>query len=298
MTTATSLAYTSISRHYSSQENELDKRIRIQALEWLKENTNWEGETATTLLYEWIWIKTGSAVIWLDENKIELTGNCIFCICPGHLRRVEASADTTGYLISVAPEFISLSDGYQHSAFFSRQYLNEHCLSAISLDSSLQFEFDMVVSKMRWECQNQFDRKIELLKGLLNVFLIYFTRNLKESLPAVARNRETELVDGFMELLKKDYIQKKQVSDYAGRLFVTPNYLNRTVKKITGQTASYHIQQQIVREAKRKALYSATTMKEIAYYLGFDNLAHFSKFFKNSCGMSFTEFRRVSAIPQ
>ena len=87
------------------------------------------------------------------------------------------------------------------------------------------------------------------------------------------------------------------VSDYAGQLCVTPNYLNRTVKKVTGFTASHHIQQQIILEAKRKAIYSSVSMKEVAYYLGFDNLAHFSKFFKNNCGMNFTDFKKSALRP-
>jgi AraC-like DNA-binding protein len=33
-------------------------------------------------------------------------------------------------------------------------------------------------------------------------------------------------------------------------------------------------------------------MKEIAYNLGFDNLAHFSKFLRNNCGMNFTDYKK------
>ena len=69
----------------------------------------------------------------------------------------------------------------------------------------------------------------------------------------------------------------------------------RTKKKITGSTASHHIQQQIILEAKRQAMYFSTSMKQIAYNLGFDNIAHFSKFFKHNCGMNFTDFKRVNA---
>jgi AraC family transcriptional activator of pobA len=71
--------------------------------------------------------------------------------------------------------------------------------------------------------------------------------------------------------------------------------LNRTLKKTTGYTASHHIQQQIILEAKRQAMYLSTSMKQTAYYLGFDNLAHFSKYFKQNCGMNFTDFKKVNA---
>ncbi len=75
-------------------------------------------------------------------------------------------------------------------------------------------------------------------------------------------------------------------------LFVTPNYLNEIIKKITGYSAGYHIRQRITLEAKRMALYSDNSMKEIAYNLGFLDCAHFSKFFKTITGSNFTEFKK------
>ena len=61
------------------------------------------------------------------------------------------------------------------------------------------------------------------------------------------------------------------------------NYLNEIIKKTTGYSAGYHIRQRVVLEAKRKAAYSDSCMKEIAYHLGFCDIAHFSKFFKEYC---------------
>jgi AraC family transcriptional activator of pobA len=108
----------------------------------------------------------------------------------------------------------------------------------------------------------------------------------------VLQSREAEMVRKFMNLLKRNFVKQKLVIEYAGQLCVTPNYLNRVVKKVTGLTASHHIQQQIIMEAKRQAMYSQVSMKEIAYGLGFDNLAHFSKYFKTNSGINFTDFKR------
>ena len=99
-----------------------------------------------------------------------------------------------------------------------------------------------------------------------------------------------------MNLLQEQFTSKKMVCDYASELMVTPNYLNRAIKRVSGFTASYHIQQQIILEAKRHALYSGTSMKEIAYLLGFENLAHFSKFFKSKSGMNFSNFKKEQFI--
>ena len=95
-----------------------------------------------------------------------------------------------------------------------------------------------------------------------------------------------------MELLDKNFKEKKMVAEYAAQLLVTPNYLNRIVKKITGFSAGHHIRQRVVLEAKRMGRYSDAGMKEIAYDLGFLDSAHFSRFFKTFGGINFSEFKR------
>ena len=95
-----------------------------------------------------------------------------------------------------------------------------------------------------------------------------------------------------MVSLEKKFKEKKMVADYAAELFITPNYLNGIIKKITGFSAGYHIRQRVVLEAKRLGRYSDAGMKEIAYSLGFEDSSHFSKFFKAVAGMNFSDFKK------
>jgi YesN/AraC family two-component response regulator len=106
------------------------------------------------------------------------------------------------------------------------------------------------------------------------------------------QSRDTELACKFMELVSRAYATKKMVADYASELMVTPNYLNQIVKRVSGFPASHHIQQYLIMEAKRQAIQSCRSMKEIAYDLGFEDLAHFSKFFKNKSGTNFSSFKK------
>jgi AraC-like DNA-binding protein len=69
------------------------------------------------------------------------------------------------------------------------------------------------------------------------------------------------------------------------------------VREVSGFTASYHIQQRIILEAKRRAIFEGNSLKEIAYGLGFCDPAHFSKYFKNSAGRNFTDFRKGACSP-
>jgi len=292
--------FSEILKNYKSCESnqDINKRFEIHSLEWMEtQESSWNGEAEKLNRFEVIWIKKGRGRLWVDENNYQVDDSIIYCLAPGHVRKWNAETNIEGYYISFAPEFVWLSEGYSNNLSWLEQYNHEFTPAAMKVQVDLQQELDVIAGKMKWEFSNYFNSRLELLKGLLNIFMIYFSRNLKEPKPDVVQTKEGELARKFMNLLKKNFINQKMVSDYAGQLCVTPNYLNRTIKKITGFTASHHIQQQIILEAKRKAMYSSVSMKEIAYYLGFDNLAHFSKFFKNNSGMSFTDYKKMALRP-
>jgi AraC-like DNA-binding protein len=64
--------------------------------------------------------------------------------------------------------------------------------------------------------------------------------------------------------------------------------------EVSGYSASYHIQQRLVQEAKRLAVYNNASLKMVAYTLGFDDLSHFSRFFKHAAGINFSEYKKTT----
>lgn len=269
--------------------NDNSPHFAIHTIEWLESQQPITGSAPEKITrFEMLLIQQGKGNLQLDGQDYMLAENSIYCIFPGYFRKLHFAPGTAGYYISFAIEFLKLSDGFCNSAAWLEQYNN---VTSALIFKEMQPELEAIAQKLKWEYCNLFDNRSELLKGLLNIFLIYFSRNLNKLPVSAAPNREKDLVNKFIGLLKKNFYTKKFVNDYASLLAVTPNYLNRTVKKITGFPTSHHIQQQIILEAKRQAIYSAESMKQIAYRLGFDNPAHFSKFFKNNCGVNFTEFK-------
>ncbi|GLU55228.1 hypothetical protein Dfri01_46890 [Dyadobacter frigoris] len=134
-----------------------------------------------------------------------------------------------------------------------------------------------------------------IIRSLLVVFILYFTRNIEKKPSDQILSDGNELHKKFSLLLEKNYTTRKTVSDYAGILAVSPNYLSEVTRKATGYPPSYHIQQRIVLEAKRLARSSTLRMKEIAVHLGFNDYSHFSKFFKLNTGICFSDYKRIVA---
>lgn len=245
--------------------------------------------------YRIIWVQKGDGIFKIDLQSLIIKENVVYFLCPGQICVFGAEDKPEGYYIYLSPEFIHLSDRRSISSFFTPKY-NLFTVRSIQPDLELQKDLEDIMVKMLKELSFFTPSKLEILKGLFNIFIIYLSNGSELILGEERFDRESELAGAFFDLLNNHYRTKKMVSEYASILYVSPNYLNRSVKKISGFAARYHIQQAIVVEAKRQAIYTGSTMKEVANFLGFKDYAHFSKFFKNNSGMNFTSFKKNGAI--
>jgi AraC family transcriptional regulator, transcriptional activator of pobA len=161
----------------------------------------------------------------------------------------------------------------------------------VSLQSD-HLELQKLIDDIAREFETYLTLRLEILSGLFKIFLMYMKRLAVSIRPEEAYSRKMSLFNRFYAKLDKEFKTMRQVAEYANELSVTPSYLTDVVKKVSGYSASYHIQQRMVQEAKRLAIYSDGNMKMVAYSLGFDDLSHFSKFFKNFAGLSFSEYKK------
>jgi AraC family transcriptional activator of pobA len=267
--------------------------FEIHTLEWLHQNLLLQEIQEERLrFYEITWFVSANGTLNIDSITHTIKNNSVYCFVPGQVRNYKVNGKVKGYQISFSPDFLYMGANYTRMAPWLESYTTDINVPVIEADPEMEMEMNEIIRQMQKEFSNYYLLRSEILSGLLNILMIHFSRKLQVSINDYSLSKDAELVRKFKILLKEHFTTKKQVADYATELCVTPNYLNRTVKKITGFTASHHIQQHLILEAKRQAIHSNGSMKEVAYFLGFDNLAHFSKFFKNNCGMNFTNFKK------
>lgn len=136
---------------------------------------------------------------------------------------------------------------------------------------------------------NMPDRRMlmsRLLEFLLRLLSQYRHQKLNDD---IATHR---ISSQFHADLSKHFRQHRDIGFYAERACLSPKHFSAVIKQETGHAASYWIFSQIISEAKmllhvRRDL----TVQAIAYMLGFDEQAAFSRFFHRETGMSPTEFR-------
>jgi AraC family transcriptional regulator, transcriptional activator of pobA len=102
----------------------------------------------------------------------------------------------------------------------------------------------------------------------------------------------SDLIFKFKVLIEDNFKKHLLASDYAAMLAVHPNYLNRATKNQTGKTSSELINERIKLEAISLLVYTNMTVSDITYALGFEEIAHFSKFFKKLTGVSPIQYKK------
>ena len=242
--------------------------------------------------FELVWVLEGNGGYLVDNEQHEVNTDMVYCLTPGQLHQFKPDHTTKGFVITFSPEFLLMPEDNAALIFHSSSFHKLAGTTIIQLSADIREEMQDLAGKMLKEFDNFLLLRSEILRGLLNIFMIYLTRQYRPTIAPVVKAGNKVLVNRFFSIVEKKYMEYKLVAEYADELAVTPNHLNEMVKKVSGFPASHHIRQRVVLEAKRLATYSGSSMKEIAYSLGFDDIAHFSKFFKNFSGRSFTDYKK------
>ncbi len=102
---------------------------------------------------------------------------------------------------------------------------------------------------------------------------------------------KADLFRRFEALLEQHFLKHWTVSDYAKALSITPTHLSRLARSATGHAASHLILERVIREARRNLVYTNLPVSTIAYALGFNDPAYFSRLFSGATGLSPRSFR-------
>ena len=107
------------------------------------------------------------------------------------------------------------------------------------------------------------------------------------------RNNANVLTKQFLELVKSNFRQERQLKFYSDKMCITSRYLSRVVKECTGSSASDWIERYVVLEARALLKSTNMTIQQVSDELNFPSQTFFGKYFKRRVGMSPKEYRRV-----
>ena len=139
----------------------------------------------------------------------------------------------------------------------------------------------------------RFSNNHQVLQGLV-FSLVQYVQQMHNLLSAANNTPQKEqLIQKFRALIARHFIESKSVGFYAAQLHVTPKYLSEVLVDITGKTAKELINEHLFLEARSLLKQTSMTIKEIAYWLGFEDQSYFVRTFKKQTGSTPSEYRKL-----
>ncbi|AXG69320.1 regulatory protein SoxS [Kordia sp. SMS9] len=228
--------------------------------------------------YTIYWIKDGKGTYFIDFEEYTFDGNIIFFLSPGQVFTVSSEEIKEAYKLSFQRDFYCIQthdkeiscNGVLFNAVYDTPYV-------IPKSKDVQ-RLSLLLEDLMEEFNNENSGQYDMLQSYLKQFIIHSVRVKKNDF-VVKEAKETKLYKDFSVLVEQNFKKMHSVSAYADRLGMSPKSIAKHFQKLGTTTPSDFIKNRIILEAKRQLLYSEQTVKEIAFDLGFNDPAYFSRFF-------------------
>ena len=185
-------------------------------------------------------------------------------------------------------------DEWNNSIYVNR---TNHIVADEEVQRQFAYYRDIITFKMQ-----QHERRFhhEVVQSILQAILFDYLEKMLESVPVLEvesiSNQKAALFKRFLELLTTRHVKHQLVDTYAQELCVSPNYLTKICRELSGKTALEWIREYTEADIRYYLLNTDLSVKEIADELGFPNLSFFGKYCRRAFGKSPNEFRKLNKI--
>ena len=239
--------------------------------------------------------------MYYGQQEHDCDEGIMFFVAPKQVFRIQPdpspNEDRSGWMLLIHPDFIwntSLAKTISKYDFFDYS-INE----ALFLSEEEEETFEPILNGIKKEYQTDIDQFSQnIITAHIETLLQYSERFYQRQFTS-RKVINSKLVERF-EYLILDYFNSDvslknglpSVQSLAEQLHITPKYLSKLLKGITGQSPQQHIQEKVVELAKFKLSSTEESVNEIAYNLGFAHPQSFNKLFKRKTELSPLQFRK------
>lgn len=239
----------------------------------------------------------GGGILHYADKSIEIGGCTLLFFNPYVPYTFESmSEDYHGYFCIFKDAFF---DANVRRNFAELPMFSPGGKPAYVLDQEQDKKVSAVYDKMLEEINSDYAFKFDLLRNYL-MEIIHHAMKLQPSENLYQHpNANSRITAVFTDMLERQFpiespsqqFKLRSARDFAERLAVHVNHLNRAIRETTGKTTTEHIAERLVSEAKALLRHTNWNISEIAYCLGFEEPAHFNNFFKKQTSYTPSSFR-------
>ncbi len=245
-------------------------------------------------LHQVLLLQRGRVKARLDAQVATLRAPAAIVVPPGMVHAFDFQRETVGCVVSFSRALaVQLPSGGSTVPEFL-----EHG-AALPLDRALLDQTDLtrLADMLLREFARAAPARRLALSGLLAALLANLGRFLPDAAPPEeAGARDRDLVARFREQIELRFREHAGIGDYAALLQASEARLLRACLAVTGQSPLELVHLRLLIEAERQLRYTSMTVARVAYYLGFEDPAYFTRFFTRRMGTSPRDFRRRDAF--
>ena len=245
--------------------------------------------------YAFFFLRSGHIRLELNLAGYELHDKSVLVTYPGSIIHISdydkgKVAGTKLYFLIISGEILGklqlTIDNFSHK---SSSVLRNLSIVLSDEDCSIsEIYFKLARDILRSGRKHKEDILVPLLSSLTHVVSAAF--EIRDS-TRESDTRQDAIYESFISLVSKHHVRERGVGYYADRLNLSPKYLSKVIKKVSGRSAPEWIDGFVVLEAKSLLRYSGMSVKEIAAALNFNSQSLFYKFFLSHTGMSPSAYR-------
>jgi len=239
------------------------------------------------------WNRGADQEVVIDEVAHTFPANTILPLVVHQSFRFERPEDITAWQFN--RDFYCIVDHDKEVSCVGFIFYGAQATMFIQLDEKELQEFTLLLNVFKDEMENSDDIQATMLRTLLVRLVIKITRLGKKQYlnPVLLEDNKVDIVRQFNIMVENHYKTQHQVQFYAQELNKSPKTLSNLFSLYNTKSPLQVIQERIILEAKRLLYYTEKSAKEIAAELGFEDAAHFSRFFKNQTEMSPSDFKKT-----
>lgn len=243
-------------------------------------------------LYTIVWNRGEEQFVTIDEIRYRFPAQAVLPIMMSQTFRFEKPLQVMGWQFN--REFYSIVNHDAEVGCVGFVFYGPSPILFIQLDAENIQVMERLLQEFREEFAVQEDNKSDMLRMMLVRLIIRITRLAKKQYLGAEEVQEEQfaLIRHYHLQVEIHYRKEHQVQFYASILHKSPKTISNIFSLYSPKTPLQVIQERIVAEARRLICYTDKSVKEIGAELGFEDAAHFSRFFKNCTGSNITALKK------
>lgn len=267
--------------------------VHIELIETRSRRYDWHIDNHTHPgMFQVLFLFGGEVRASVNDILWERHGPAVLTIHPSVVHGFDFSPEAQGYVLTVDQNVI-FSAADNQGDLYSTLFVEPLAIDLAGLPevrARLEALLQQLLAEAAWP---QYGHTL-MLEWLARAALLLLVRVQADHRFADQSGRgDFELFSRFRAEVERHFKEQWQVGQYADVLKASPVRLNRLCLKLSGKSAFDITQDRLMLEACRKLTYVPASIASIAYELGFQDPAYFSRLFKKRIGRTPKEFRKA-----